>query len=75
MAARSTERTSGYFGDQTPSESKNLVSRSAFGFIICDPPHFRNPYLTKVTNQLGSTLCLLFYFHRQHSKPIERKLP
>jgi hypothetical protein len=68
MAAGSTECTSGYFGDQTPSESKNLVSRSAFGFIISGAPRFRNPYLTKVTNQLGST-------HRQHSKPIERKLP
>jgi hypothetical protein len=31
-------------------------SRSAFGFIISGAPHFRNPYLTKVTNQLGSTL-------------------
>jgi hypothetical protein len=56
MAAGSTERTSGYFGDQTPSESKSLVSRSAFGFIISGAPHFRNSYLTKVTNQLGSTL-------------------
>jgi hypothetical protein len=35
---------------------KSLVSRSAFGFIISGAPHFRNPYLTKVTNQLGSTL-------------------
>jgi hypothetical protein len=34
---------------------KSLVSRSAFGFIISGAPHFRNPYLTKVTNQLGST--------------------
>jgi hypothetical protein len=59
MAAGSTERTSGYFGDQTPSESKKLcfsVSRPAIGFIISGAPHFRNPYLTKVTNQLGSTL-------------------
>jgi hypothetical protein len=56
MAAGSTQRTSGYFGDQTPSESKSLVSRSAYGFIISGAPHFRNPYLTKVTNQLGSTL-------------------
>jgi hypothetical protein len=56
MAAGSIERTSGYFGDQTPSESKNPVFRSAFGFIISGAPHFRNPYLTKVTNQLGSTL-------------------
>jgi hypothetical protein len=56
MAAGSTEHTSGYFGDQTPSESKkekSLVSRPAFGFIISGAPHFRNPFLT---NQLGSTL-------------------
>jgi hypothetical protein len=57
MAAGSTERTSGYFGDQTPSELKKPpFSRSAIGFIISGAPHFRNPYLTKVTNQLGSTL-------------------
>jgi hypothetical protein len=35
---------------------KSLVSRPAFGFVISGAPHFRNPYLTKVTNQLGSTL-------------------
>jgi hypothetical protein len=35
---------------------KSLVSRSALGFIISGAPHFRNPYLTEVTNQLGSTL-------------------
>jgi hypothetical protein len=35
---------------------KSLVSRTAFGFIISGAPHFRNPYLTKVANQLGSTL-------------------
>jgi hypothetical protein len=35
---------------------KSPLSRSAFGFIISGAPHFRNPYLTKVTNQLGSTL-------------------
>jgi hypothetical protein len=35
---------------------KSPVSRSAFDFIIFDAPHFRNRYLTKVTNQLGSTL-------------------
>jgi hypothetical protein len=35
---------------------KSLVSRPAIGFIISGAPHFRNPYLTKVTNQLGSTL-------------------
>jgi hypothetical protein len=56
MAAAGTERTSDYFGDQIPSESKKPVSRSAFGFIISGAPHFRNPYLTKVNNQLGSTL-------------------
>jgi hypothetical protein len=59
MAAGSTERTPGYFGDQTPSESKrpkSPFSRPAIGFIISGAPHFRNPYLTKVTNQLGSTL-------------------
>jgi hypothetical protein len=37
-------------------KKKNLVSRSAFGVIISGAPHFRNPYLTKVTNQFGSTL-------------------
>jgi hypothetical protein len=56
MAAGSTERTSGYFGDQTPSAQKSPVSRPAIGFIISGAPHFRNPYLTKVTNQHGSTL-------------------
>jgi hypothetical protein len=57
MAAGSTECTSGYFGDQTPSESKKpLLPRPAIGFIISGAPPFRNPYLTKVTNQLGSTL-------------------
>jgi hypothetical protein len=35
---------------------KSPRSRSAIGFIISGAPHFRNPYLTKVTNQLGSTL-------------------
>jgi hypothetical protein len=35
---------------------KSLVSRPAFGFIISGAPHFRNPSLTQVTNQLGSTL-------------------
>jgi hypothetical protein len=35
---------------------KSPVSRFAFGFIISGAPHFRNPYFTKVTNQLGSTL-------------------
>jgi hypothetical protein len=35
---------------------KSPVSRPAIGFIISGAPHFRNPYLTKVTNQLGSTL-------------------
>jgi hypothetical protein len=38
---------------------KSLVSRPAFGFIISGAPHFRNPHdlhLTKVTNQLGTTL-------------------
>jgi hypothetical protein len=35
---------------------KSLVSRPAIGLIISRAPPFRNPYLTKVTNQLGSTL-------------------
>jgi hypothetical protein len=35
---------------------KSPVSRPAFGFIISGAPHVRNPFLTKVTNQLGSTL-------------------
>jgi hypothetical protein len=35
---------------------KSPVSRPAIGFIISGAPHFRNPYLTKMTNQLGSTL-------------------
>jgi hypothetical protein len=35
---------------------KSPLSRSASGFIISGAPHFRNPYLTKMTNQLGSTL-------------------
>jgi hypothetical protein len=37
-------------------KQKSLVFRSAFGFIIFLTPHFCNPYLTKVTNQLGTTL-------------------
>jgi hypothetical protein len=36
------------------------VSRSTFGFIISEAPHFRNPYLTKVTNQLGFTLLVTY---------------
>jgi hypothetical protein len=56
MAAGSTERTSGYFGDQTPSESKKPCFPSRNRFIISGAPHFRNPYLAKVTNQLGSIL-------------------
>jgi hypothetical protein len=56
LTAGGTERTFRYFGIQNPNESKRLVSRPAFGFIISGAPHFRNPYLTKVTNQLGSTL-------------------
>jgi hypothetical protein len=59
ITAGSTERTSGYFGDQILSESKSPVSRPAFGFIIFSAPNFRNPYMTKVTNQLGSTSYLL----------------
>jgi hypothetical protein len=35
---------------------KSPLSRSAIGFIISGAPHFRNPYLTKMTNQLGSIL-------------------
>jgi hypothetical protein len=35
---------------------KSPLSRSAIDFIISGAPHFRNPYLTKMTNQLGSTL-------------------
>jgi hypothetical protein len=35
---------------------KSLVSSSAFGFIISGALHFRNPFLTKMANQLGSTL-------------------
>jgi hypothetical protein len=35
---------------------KSPLSRPAIGFIISGAPHFRNSYLTKVTNQLGSTL-------------------
>jgi hypothetical protein len=35
---------------------KSPVARSAFSFIISGAPRFRNPYLTKLTNQLGSTL-------------------
>jgi hypothetical protein len=64
MAAGGTERTSGYFGDQTPSESKSPVSvpHSVLpkGQCIFGVPHFRNPYLTKVTNQLDSTLLVTY---------------
>jgi hypothetical protein len=55
MTAGSTERTSGYFGDQTPSASK----KPRFSFRVSRAPHFRNPYLTKVINQRGTTLELL----------------
>jgi hypothetical protein len=51
MAAGGTERTTGYFGDQTPSESKSPVSlpHSVLpkGQCIFGVPHFRNPYLIK----------------------------
>jgi hypothetical protein len=56
FTAGGTERTFRYFVIQNPSESKKAVSRPAFGFIIPGAPHFRNPYLSKVTNPLGSTL-------------------
>jgi hypothetical protein len=39
---------------------KSPLSRPAIGFIISGAPHFRNPYLTKVTNQLGSTLLCTY---------------
>jgi hypothetical protein len=40
-----------------PQVSQKIpISRLAFGFIISGAPQFRSPYLTKVTNQLGSTL-------------------
>jgi hypothetical protein len=39
---------------------KSPVSRPAFGFIISGAPHFRNPYLTKVTNHLGLTLLVTY---------------
>jgi hypothetical protein len=35
MAAGSTERTSGYFGDQTPSESKSPVSQLQLHLFPC----------------------------------------
>jgi hypothetical protein len=35
---------------------KSPVFCSAFGFVILRAPHFRNPYLTKVTNQLSVLL-------------------
>jgi hypothetical protein len=60
MAAGGNERISGYFGGQTPSGSKKPLFRSAFGFIISDAPHLRNPYLTKVTNQLRSTFPVTY---------------
>jgi hypothetical protein len=56
MAVGGTESTSGYLR----VNKKSVVSRSAFGFIISNAPHFRNPYLTKVTNQLGSTLLCTY---------------
>jgi hypothetical protein len=54
MAAGNTERTT--LEIKLRVNQKSLVSRSAFGFIISGAPHFRNPYLTKVANQLGSSL-------------------
>jgi hypothetical protein len=33
MAAGGTERTSGYFADQTPSESKKPVPHSVLSFL------------------------------------------
>jgi hypothetical protein len=56
MAAGGIERTSATLEIKPRVNKKIAVSRSAFGFIISGAPHFRNPYLTKVTNQLGSTL-------------------
>jgi hypothetical protein len=56
MAAGSTERTSGYFGDQTPSESK----KSCFPFRIRFYNFWRTllsqPLLDQSASQLGSTL-------------------
>jgi hypothetical protein len=57
MAAGGTERT---LEIKPRMNKKSPVSRSAFGFIISDAPHNRNPYLTKVTNQLGSTLLFTY---------------
>jgi hypothetical protein len=56
MAAGSTERTSGYFGDQTPSESKSPVSRPAIGFY-----HFwRTPLSQPLLDQSDQSAG--FYF-------------
>jgi hypothetical protein len=37
---------------------KGLVACSALSLIIFPTPHFRNPYLTKMANQLGRTLLV-----------------
>jgi hypothetical protein len=43
-------------GTEPRVNQRSLVSRSAFGFIIFGAPHFRNPNLTEVANQLRSNL-------------------
>jgi hypothetical protein len=57
MVVGGTERTPPAILEFEPRvNQKSPVSRPAIGFIISGAPPFRNPYLTKVTNQLGSTL-------------------
>jgi hypothetical protein len=56
MAAGSTERTSGYFGDQTPSESKKPCFPFRIRFYHFWRTPLSQPLLDQVTNQLGSTL-------------------
>jgi hypothetical protein len=70
LTAGGTQRTFRYFVIQNPSESKKdlfPVPHSVLSFLA--HPTFCNPYLSKVTNPLGSTLR-----RSRHSLDISRTL-
>jgi hypothetical protein len=59
MAAGNAERTSGYFGDQTPSESK----KPSFPFHIRFYHFWRTPLSQHLLDQNDQSAR--FYFHDQ----------
>jgi hypothetical protein len=60
MAAGSNERTSGYFGDQTPSESKKLC----FLFRIRFYHFWRTPLSQPLLDQSDQSSSVLLYADR-----------